>query len=341
MKKYDILDIVKFILSIMIVAIHSGIFPYVLYPWLRLAVPLFFMISSFLIFSKVNNSPNNKKWIILKKYVMRLLKYYLFWFIVLIPITIFARQNWYSFGLVKGIFITIRETLFCSSFLASWFIVAAIYATLIIAKLSERINKKILLLIFIFIYIVCCLRSSYFNWFEKIPYIKYYFSYEKIFTSPVLSFPVALIWVFIGKYFADKDDVIIQQISIRKNIMLIILFSILLYLEWIFVINLNGTFNNDCYLFLVPLSFLIFSLIIKINIKLKNSVRFRVMSSIIYPLHSSVIVVLKFILNKFIFNSVVINLISFIFALLCCYVVFLIITKLENKKYFRLLKYSH
>lgn len=37
-----IFDVVKFCLALMVVAIHSKLFPMLLYPWLRLAVPLFF-----------------------------------------------------------------------------------------------------------------------------------------------------------------------------------------------------------------------------------------------------------------------------------------------------------
>ena len=54
MKKSDILDLTKYILSFMIVAIHLELWPNILYPWLRLAVPLFFMISSYILFSKLN-----------------------------------------------------------------------------------------------------------------------------------------------------------------------------------------------------------------------------------------------------------------------------------------------
>lgn len=65
-KNYDILDLIKFVFSIMIVAIHTELLPNILYPWLRLAVPLFFIISSFLLFSKINKSSKDEKWIIIK-----------------------------------------------------------------------------------------------------------------------------------------------------------------------------------------------------------------------------------------------------------------------------------
>ena len=94
-KNYDILDIVKFILSIMVVAIHTELFPTVLFPWLRIAIPLFFIISSFLLYEKIKLNKENKKEII-KKYIVRQLKYYLFWFIVLIPATVYLRKEWFA-----------------------------------------------------------------------------------------------------------------------------------------------------------------------------------------------------------------------------------------------------
>ena len=40
--KYDSkYDMVKFILSLMVLAIHSALYPMVLYPWLRIAVRCF------------------------------------------------------------------------------------------------------------------------------------------------------------------------------------------------------------------------------------------------------------------------------------------------------------
>ena len=54
-KNYDIFDIVKFVLIIFIVSLHSGIVPDLLIPVVRTAVPLFFIISSYLLFSKKQN----------------------------------------------------------------------------------------------------------------------------------------------------------------------------------------------------------------------------------------------------------------------------------------------
>lgn len=50
------LDILKCISALAIIAIHTSLFPLVLYPWLRLAIPLFFVTSSFLLFTKINKN---------------------------------------------------------------------------------------------------------------------------------------------------------------------------------------------------------------------------------------------------------------------------------------------
>ena len=50
-KNYDMIDFAKIVLSIMVVCIHVPFCPEILKPYLRIAVPIFFMISSFL-FSK-------------------------------------------------------------------------------------------------------------------------------------------------------------------------------------------------------------------------------------------------------------------------------------------------
>jgi peptidoglycan/LPS O-acetylase OafA/YrhL len=77
-KNYDVLDLTKFILSFLIVAIHTSLFPHILYPWLRVAVPLFFVISSFLLFSKINSSTSVDKRKIVRKFIVRQIKLYLF-----------------------------------------------------------------------------------------------------------------------------------------------------------------------------------------------------------------------------------------------------------------------
>lgn len=332
---YDILDLTKFVLSIMVVAIHTQLLLPILYPWLRLAVPLFFTISSFLLFSKINN--NSKKGgkqpkQIIKNFCSRQAKLYLFWFIVLLPITIHIRSDWiipkrpyiiYVYNILKHIF-------FNSTFAASWFIPANVIATIIIYKLSKKINYRLLLISFTIIYFLCCF-GSYFTgvvFLKKITII-----YDQIFSSPLMSFPVALIWVFIGKMFADNTINI--KIINRKPYCLFLFFSmVLLFIEC-------KIFSNRCYIFSLPVVILIFKLLLNTNISLKNAKLLRTTSTITYPLHASIAVVIRSILRRITSNLNLINIISFFTTLLLCYIACFVILKLEKKKYFKFLQYSH
>lgn len=171
-KNYDILDITKFILSIFIVAIHTGLLPNILFPWLRLAIPLFFIISSYLLHSKTKGKKKDEKKAIIKKYIQRNLILYAFWFVALLPITIYARKEWFEPGILSGIWTTITQTLFSSTFIASWYISATIIGTLIVEYLSERIKKLWLMPILLSSYAICCFTSSYSFLFQGNDFIK-------------------------------------------------------------------------------------------------------------------------------------------------------------------------
>lgn len=336
-KNYDSLDLTKFVLSIMIVAIHASLFPTVLYPWLRLAVPLFFVISSFLLFNKINYSNKKDESKIINSFIIRQLKLYLFWFIILLPITVVIRKNWFSDGIWMGLYTAIKETLFSSSFIASWFITSTIFGTLIVYKLSKKINYKILLIVFIIINVICCIESSYLSLFINMsPVEKIHHIYLTVFPSPVFSFPVSLIWILIGKLFADKTI----RIKPLYNIFIIICCS-LLYIEWKYVISITDCYSADCYISLIPTVILMFNLLINIDISLKKAIIFRKVSVITFPLHGSIAWVLQHLLANFISNGVVIGIAVFILTLIIVYLACFIIFKLENKKGFKLLKYSH
>ena len=51
-KTYNTLDMLKLILAFFVMTIHSGVDKTILSPILRIAVPTFFIISSFLFFKK-------------------------------------------------------------------------------------------------------------------------------------------------------------------------------------------------------------------------------------------------------------------------------------------------
>ena len=256
MKRYDIFDLLKIILSFMVVAIHTELLPNILYPWLRLAVPLFFLISSYLLYTKIKNNPSENKKTIITNYIFRLLKMYLFWFIALIPFTIYVRRHWFDNGLTIGILNVILKPFMGSTFIASWYITASIIGTIIVDKLLSKVNYRILIVLFLIAYLICCCASSYSFLFQKISFLSSQKKYISI-IEPNCSFIVSLIYILFGKIICEDKF----RINRKTNLVLIILCSILLYIEWRIVWNLTEKNNYDCYLMIAPLCILFFNYI--------------------------------------------------------------------------------
>lgn len=316
-------DIVKFVLSLLVVAIHSELYPMVLYPWLRIAVPLFFMMSSYFLFSKLREASKDNHRAIVSKFIVRNLQLYFCWFIILLPITIYLRkESWFSNDFLETILTILKSFLFGSTFVASWFIIATIIGVLIIYLLCKLLqNNYIVFLISLFAFCVVTLASSY----EYVIADTFVFvaikGYINIFDGLVNSFPAALFWVFMGKLFAE------QKIKLKSTSLLIVLMicsCIALFIEWKFVMSLDGSYNNDSYFMLAPLCVLIFLGIEKIKpLYRKNAVYFKRASTIIYVVHGSLLpVVTK--LTSIVFH-VRTPLLSFVFTVVGCITIYIFI----------------
>lgn len=336
-ERQAIFDIVKFIMALMIVAIHSNLFPMVLYPWLRLAVPMFFIISSYFFFGSLQKLETDKeKKQRLWKYIKRNLILYGFWFVALLPYTLYIRK-YFEGGVISGIFKFIKALLFASTFPVSWYIQASIVAVTVIFFASKKIKNRYLLLFSALIYCFAVLRSSYWSDIKDITFIKtVYKGYQFIFASPVFNASSAFIWIVIGKLFAE------EKIRI-KNIFAItglLLSSALLYGEWLAVRTLNSSIDNDCYFFLIPTAFFAFQIIRSIKVSPSGITNFLGKSStLIYVTHMPAITLISLLLNRLF--SVNDNILVFVAVVILCTIGSYIVFKLEKSRIFRWLKYSH
>lgn len=311
-QKYDAkFDYIKLFLSIMVLAIHCMIYPTILFPWLRIAVPLFFIISSYFLFSKLKHSDDKQQYQLLKKYFLRNFRLYSFWFVILLPITLYVRKDLYfSPNITTNIFHFLRSLFFDSTFIASWYITASVLGVFIIFLLSKKLSTPVLLVITTIAFCLVTIFSSYQTLLSRNPFVfKIIHWYTTLLGSPVFSFPAALFWLFIGKCFAEDK---IKEKSTKFIVGLIIISAIGLYTEWSFVRIHFGSLNNDSYFMLAPLCIGLFMGIQKINpITSKYANNIRRMSTVIYVSHGSI----RFAINKFFFvnSNFIIFLITF-----CC-----------------------
>ncbi len=327
-KVNSIYDITKFILSITIVIIHSGFLKNVLYPYLRIAVPLFFIISSYFLFKKVNKVKVEERPIIIKNFIKRNMILYLFWFIVLLPVTLDIKRYFTDYSILKGLIILLRDYLFSSTFSASWFIMALIEGVIIVYLLTRKKDYKVYLWIFIIIYLVVTLFSSYkFILPKSLLDNKIFYYFHLIMISPWNSFLVSLIWIYIGKMFADNRI----NINVKTNIFLLVLSLLAMWGEWYLVKYYSHIFNYDCYILLIPTVILIFNLLNNYNFYFKKSILLRNLSTIIYTTHASIIHIL----------TIDSDLVQFTLTLSICLIGGLIIIYLSKKRFLSILKYAY
>jgi surface polysaccharide O-acyltransferase-like enzyme len=335
-------DITKFVLSLFVVAIHSQLFPSILYPWLRIAVPLFFVMTSYFLFGKLNKvSEKQERNSIVRNFVKRNLSLYIFWAIVFFPRRLFLTGDVFKESVLKGTWDMVKNFLLGGAFSASWYIMASVVGTIIIFILSKRLNNRTLLVISAVIYIFVVITASYKFAFSRGSAVYHIVTnYSRILGSPVYTFPAGMLWIACGKCFAEKTF----KISRKAFVIVSVLSAILLYGEWLFVKHKTGEINNDAYFGLVPLCIGLFGLLESAPpVYFKNSLYLRRCSTFIYVSHSIVISGGSYFCRH-VFgwsNSVLL----FVMAILVCVCGYLIVEWLLNKypekKIVQLLKYSY
>ena len=147
----------KFLMSFLVVAIHTGLSEMsVMRYFCSLAVPLFFMITGYLLFQRINLSMDNDKQIkrvadeVINPYVSKIAKLYLFWTILYLPITIYG----FIIGeetFLRSIIIFFRNiTLVGENYLSwsLWYLLALIVSLLMIKwLLKQKVKLEVMIII--------------------------------------------------------------------------------------------------------------------------------------------------------------------------------------------------
>lgn len=326
-QSYDLLDLTKFILSMIIIAIHSSLFTMYLYPWLRIAIPLFFTISSYLFFSKIRKCESNQaKTEGLKKFVWKNLRLWIIWSLILLPIVLFIRRGYYDDGFI-GFVMFIKSILFGDTFVGGWFIIALVEGVAIVYFLSRKIKAPFLLIISLLLNLIAVVDSSYIHLISKGSIVfKAFKAFGYYVTSPDCSVFSGMLWIAVGKLFADGNI----KIRMKWSVLITLISAAGLYVEWRMLYNLTGLHRNDCYAFLIPLCISLFGIIEHFKaVRIPNAMLLRKASIIIYVTHGAAITVISFLLKQIFENAN--SLIVFLLVLAACICLTLIINRLEKR----------
>lgn len=293
MKRYSYaMDMAKAVLALLVIAIHvnplgesgGGI-----YPLARIAVPMFFIFSGYFLFSKVAAKGNSVS--IIKNFCTRNFKLYMVWFILLFPITAHIRK-YFEMKPAKFVGELLLQFFLGSTFRASWFLSSLVIGGVIVWVLSEKLTDNEIIGVGIVLYILCCLTSNYYGFFNEESVLH---RINELYPTEIYnSFPVSIIWMSIGKSFVNKE-----QSRIKHEKMWLIFFIILLFGEKILIEKFVNAEHNDCFFMLIPVCWLLFDILRSVDLlKPKYAVEIRAFSTIAYCVHTSIGVAFAAILKR-------------------------------------------
>ena len=277
-REYNALDIMKFILAIFVMIIHSGMDKTILSPLLRLAVPLFFLVSSFFFFARKEKQGS------LLRFLKRNLYLYLIWSIVQLPITLISR-DYLQGGMGNTLRSILLDLVLGNGFTGSWYIMAMIIAVPVVVLVSKKIPSGWLVLLTFPIYLVCCFSTNYWNLLDPsswlVSLVNGYQNLSGLYFHT--SFPIALFWVSVGKWIAENAYII------KTKLLWFLLAggSILLLVERYLVVRYQWENADDCYFMLAIVCPAIFLLLKRCPLVFRSSLRFREYSTLIYVTHGS------------------------------------------------------
>lgn len=152
-KEYAAVDVFKMFCAILVMLIHTKPFENIF--WIdaaigmltRIAIPFFFTVSGFFLFKKVNEKPE-EKWITIKKYIIRLVRFYIIWFVIFRVLDILLGGPYHGWRYY------FKQFFFTTDGSPLWFINALIWAVIIISVLDIWLNKRIIFIIGIILLLI-------------------------------------------------------------------------------------------------------------------------------------------------------------------------------------------
>ena len=287
----DKFDVLKFVLALLIYSLHSNLLPIYFRPFQRMAVPLFFIMTSFFFFSKLRKLPDaSEKGQALAKYLKRNFYLLLFWTIVFI-IPLNMQRHWSSHPFPQSILSFLQSLIFGSTFIASWFLSSTIIATAILywAIYKAKLATWLIFGLSLLFYLICCRLSLYIGVFTLNQTQQSALNvFQQYFGAPYNSFFAAFIWIMIGKMIAYNEFTLTKRMSLLMSCA----GFMLLIFEYIFVQLSSDIAFTDCsvsLLIVCPAFFMYFAYLDDFNIQYARLLR--KLSVVIFCTHGSFIII--------------------------------------------------
>lgn len=287
-KGYPYIDMMRIFAAIFVVAIHIAPFAQI-NPTLdivvtriigRLAVPFFFITTSFFLFQ--DGYPSVQR---IQKTFKQLLQWYLIASIIYIPLMFYNdyfHQDYLFIELMKDIFID-------GMFYHLWYF-PAVMIGLIIVLIIEKYCPKYSLLVVIFLYAIGLCGDSYYYFITQVSFFKSLYTFLFQFMDYTRNgFFFAPLFVMIGVIFSKQKRHFKRFISF----LLFLLSLILMTIEASFVHSLSLFKHDSMYLLLSVVSYFLFAVLI--SYRGQRIPQYQTISLCVYIIHPLMIVIVRMI----------------------------------------------
>lgn len=291
LKQYPAIDVAKYVAAMLVVAIHT--FPFVDFSPAfnlffistigRLAVPFFFVCSSFFLFRKINRvhlrSIQARE--ILKKWFIRIGVLYLIWTVIYLPYTIW---NYAEAGFsVSGLLGWIRDFFLNGSYYHLWFLPALMLGMVIVWWLYTHKGLIFTMEISVVLYLIGYLINIFAPLWESLPYVSIVYGFfVKMLVTARDGFFFAPIYIVIGLMCSQmrRPSLKACELGFAASFILLIL-EVSLY-------SALGVLTDQSSMFLMLIPVLYFFMNMMLQIKMPKKavyVKMRQESTLIYVSH--------------------------------------------------------
>ncbi len=285
----DIIDLMKFIGSILILTMHLN--PFTDHRFFRLlsellarwGVPFFFITSAYFLFSKTESAGVPQKAI--NKYTGRIAVLYLVWMLYNIPSIIYKRL-WGTDLTDPAVWLTFaKNSMLSSTFTGSWYLLSCVFSAWFVFLLCRKHSTAKAIRISSLFYLLCILSSAYYGILPKTVSSVLMF----------LCFPLNLfngcIYFALGKYVSENERFLTERFSAFKCAFFAFVFY-LLYICEIYIAKATSILGStDAAFCLVPLSFFILLFCLQRKTRIKGHFTMRKISTIIYCCQGNVLII--------------------------------------------------
>lgn len=280
--EYVFLDCFKLFCAFLVVGIHTEPFSHWFYidkafgVLTRIAVPFFFVATSYFFFSKPVSA--KRLW----SYCKRIFEIYFIWSLI----------YYIAERLLYGVFPEHMVLVFLvSGYDHLWFLHACIVSVCLMAALDNTVCKKsrpvaFLLIMAIYVFGLCI--STYYPLFEgnklldtaaNSVFVRY--------AGTRSGFFYGLLFVGMGYYFSKGNSL---QLTLKENTLAVLISLVLLAIEGLIAVLFVHVTQTILWLFTIPLTFFVFALCLQIKTSnIENAVMIRRMSLGIYCVHPLII----------------------------------------------------